>query len=127
MNINEAKDILRACIAEYRRYQPEEFTKRDLQQLESCQLGYFDEEDVVPDEAIRVYLPQFNGDQITMRLPEALEAYVWFRHERQEITGAQLSIVYEGKVIDTVHFHQTDDVLCAQILGALIHAQSDVM
>ena len=111
MTVEEAKMILRTHVAGHYLHQPEEFTQRNLRQLENCQVGNSSEEGV----DILVTLPNFESEQA-----ERIDAHVSFMCEGESVTGAQVTVIYDDVLCDDSTIYYGDEDFYALILEEIV-------
>lgn len=111
MNVEEAKMILRTHVAGYYLHQPEEFTQRNLRQLENCQVDNSSEEGV----DILVILPNFESEQA-----ERIDAHVRFMCDEEGVTGAQVTVIYDDILCDDSTIYYGGEDFYALILEEIV-------
>ena len=111
MNVKEAQMILRTYVAGHYLHQPEEFTQRNLRQLENRQVDNSYEEGV----DILVTLPNFAGEQA-----ERIDAHVSFMCDEEGVTGAQVSVIYDDMLCDDSAIYYEGDDFYALILEEIV-------
>ena len=111
MNVKEAKMVLRTHIAGHYLHQSEEFTQRNLRQLENCQVGNSSEEGV----DILVTLPNFESEQA-----ERIDAHVRFMRDEEGVTGAQVTVIYDDVLCDDSTIYYGDEDFYALILEEIV-------
>lgn len=115
MNIKEAKMILRTHVAGYYLHQSEEFTQRNLLQLENYQVGNSYEEGQMPGMDILVTLPNFESEQA-----ERVDAHVRFMCDGEGVTSAHVSVTYDDILYDDSTIDYGGDDFYALILEEIV-------
>ena len=110
-NVEDAKMILRTHVAGHYLHQSEEFTQRNLRQLENCQVGNSSEEGV----DILVTLPNFASGQA-----ERIDAHVRFMCDEEGVTGAQVTVIYDDILCDDSAIYYEGDDFYALILEEIV-------
>ena len=111
MNVKEAKMVLRTHIAGHYLHQSEEFTHRNLRQLENCQLDNSYEKGM----DVLVTLPNLESEQ-----PERVDAHVSFMCDEEGVTGAHVSVIYDDVLCDDSAIHYGGEDFYALILDEII-------
>ena len=111
MTVEEAKMILRTHVAGHYLHQPEEFTQRNLRQLENRQVDNSPEEGV----DILVTLPNFESEQA-----ERIDAHVRFMSDEEGVTGAQVAVIYDDVLCDDSAIYYEGDDFYALILEEIV-------